>query len=85
MLRQNHLETIRKPKSPGCTGKDLYAHNAAFEDSAMFRLLHRSQKKGKIIVIDSRDICRRWTQKLGLFPVSLPAALENWSASWHTW
>ena len=59
------------------------AHNAAFEDS--WFTLHldgyaEARKAGKIVVIDSRDICRRLDSEVASLPrESSPAALENWA------
>ncbi len=64
------------------------AHNAAFEDSwFMFNIdgYAEARKAGKIIVIDSRDICRRLDPEIRSLPrESSPAALENWARRRHT-
>lgn len=59
------------------------AHNAAFEDS--WFTLHldgyaEARKAGKIVPIDSRDICRQLDPEVKTLPrESSPAALENWA------
>ena len=59
------------------------AHNAAFEDS--WFMLHldgyaEARKAGKIIPIDTRDICRRLDPEVRILPrESSPASLENWA------
>ena len=59
------------------------AHNAAFEDS--WFMLHvagyaESRKAGRIVVIDTRDICRRIDPEVRTLPHdSHPAALETWA------
>jgi DNA polymerase III epsilon subunit-like protein len=59
------------------------AHNAAFEDS--WFMLHldgyaEARKAGKIIPIDTRDICRRVDKDaVGLPRESHPNTLENWA------
>lgn len=66
----------------------IMAHNAAFEDS--WFMLHltgyaEARKQGKIIVIDSRDICRRCDPEVKTLPrESRPAALESWARRRHT-
>lgn len=61
----------------------IMAHNAAFEDS--WFMLHldgyaEARKAGRIVVIDSRDICRRIDPEYRSLPRdSHPAALENWA------
>lgn len=59
------------------------AHNAAFEDS-WFKLhldgYAEARKAGKIVVIDTRDICRSIDPEVKRLPrESSPAALENWA------
>ena len=59
------------------------AHNAAFEDS-WFKLhldgYAEARRAGKIVVIDSRDICRRLDNEVASLPrESSPASLENWA------
>lgn len=59
------------------------AHNAAFEDS--WFMLHldgyaEARKAGKIVVIDSRDICRRVDPETKTLPHEMrPASLESWA------
>ena len=59
------------------------AHNAAFEDS--WFMLHldgyaEARRAGKVIPIDSRDICRQLDPEVKTLPrESSPAALENWA------
>jgi hypothetical protein len=59
------------------------AHNAAFEDS--WFMLHldgyaEARRQGRIIPIDTRDICRRLDPEVKTLPrESHPAALENWA------
>jgi len=61
----------------------IMAHNAAFEDS--WFTLHlagyaEARRAGKIVVIDSRDICRKLDGEVNALPrESAPAALENWA------
>lgn len=61
----------------------IMAHNAAFEDS--WFMLHlkgyaEARREGKIVVIDSRDICRKLDGEVNTLPrESAPAALENWA------
>ena len=59
------------------------AHNAAFEDS-WFKIhldgYAEARRAGKIIVIDSRQICRSLDADFRSLPrESAPAALENWA------
>ena len=61
----------------------LMAHNAAFEDSWL--MLHldgyaEARKAGQIVLIDSRDICRRIDPDVRSLPrESGPATLEHWA------
>ncbi len=59
------------------------AHNAAFEDSWFMMHLDgyaEARRAGKIVVIDSRDICRRLDNEVASLPrESSPASLENWA------
>ena len=61
----------------------IMAHNAAFEDSWFTMHLDgyaEARRAGKIIVIDSRDICRKLDGEVNTLPrESAPAALENWA------
>jgi hypothetical protein len=59
------------------------AHNAAFEDS--WFMLHldgyaEARKAGRVLPIDTRDICRRLDEYVATaLPSSSPASLENWA------
>ncbi|WP_028263306.1 3'-5' exonuclease [Atopobium fossor] len=59
------------------------AHNAAFEDS--WFMLHidgyaEARKEGKIVPIDTRDICRRVDPETKILPhEQRPASLESWA------
>lgn len=59
------------------------AHNAAFEDS--WFMLHldgyaESRKAGRIVPVDTRDICRSLDRDAALLPrESNPASLQNWA------
>ena len=59
------------------------AHNAAFEDS--WFMLHidgyaEARKAGRVVVIDSRDICRRVDPETRILPhEQRPASLESWA------
>ena len=59
------------------------AHNAAFEDS--WFMLHidgyaEARKAGRVVVIDSRDICRRVDPETRTLPhEQRPASLESWA------
>ena len=59
------------------------AHNAAFEDSWLMLNLDgyaEGRKAGRIIPIDTRDICRRIDPEYRTLPHdSRPATLENWA------
>ena len=61
----------------------LMAHNASFEDSWLQLHLDgyaEARKAGEIVLIDSRDICRRIDPDVRSLPrESSPAALENWA------
>ena len=61
----------------------VMAHNAAFEDSWLTLHLDgyaEARKAGQIVVIDSRDICRRVDPEYRTLPHdSRPAALESWA------
>ena len=59
------------------------AHNAAFED-AWFTLnlpgYAEARKAGKIVLVDTRDVCRRIDSDVRSLPrESFPATLENWA------
>ncbi len=59
------------------------AHNAAFEDS--WFTLHldgyaEARRAGKIVPVDTRDICRQLDPEVKTLPrESSPASLENWA------
>ena len=59
------------------------AHNAAFEDSWFMLNLNgyaEGRKAGRIVPIDTRDICRRIDPEVRTLPHdSKPAALETWA------
>ena len=59
------------------------AHNAAFEDSWFMLHLNgyaEGRKAGRIVVVDTRDICRRIDPEVRTLPHdSKPAALETWA------
>ena len=59
------------------------AHNAAFEDSWFTLNLDgyaEARKAGKIVPIDTRDICRQLDPEVKTLPrESSPASLENWA------
>ncbi|MBR3314504.1 MAG: 3'-5' exonuclease [Atopobiaceae bacterium] len=59
------------------------AHNAAFEDSWFMLQLDgyaESRKAGRIVVVDTRDICRRIDPEVRTLPHDAhPAALETWA------
>lgn len=61
----------------------MMAHNAAFEDS--WFTLHldgyaEARRAGKIVPVDTRDICRQLDPEVKTLPrESSPASLENWA------
>lgn len=61
----------------------IMAHNAAFEDSWFTMHLPgyaEARRAGKIVVIDSRQICRSIDEEVRTLPrESAPASLENWA------
>ncbi len=61
----------------------LMAHNASFEDSWLQLHLDgyaEARKAGEVVLIDSRDICRRIDPDVRSLPrESAPAALEHWA------
>ena len=61
----------------------MVAHNAAFEDSWLKLHLDgyaEARKAGQIVIIDSRDVCRRLDPDVRTLPrESGPARLENWA------
>ena len=66
-----------------CKAPVVMAHNAAFEDAWFMLSLPgyaEARKAGKILLADSRDICRRIDPDIKSLPHdSSPAALENWA------
>ncbi len=80
------LRSNKKMQKAILAALELYpymAHNAAFEDS--WFMLHidgyaEARKAGRIIPIDTRDICRRIDPEYKSLPHdSKPAALESWA------
>lgn len=65
------------------TSYPFLAHNAAFEDS--WFMLHldgyaEARKAGRVVPVDTRDICRRLDPDVRSLPRdSHPASLENWA------
>lgn len=61
----------------------LMAHNAAFEDAWMTLNLNgyaEARKAGQVVVVDTRDICRRVDVDVRSLPrESSPASLESWA------
>lgn len=61
----------------------IMAHNASFEDSWFHLHLDgyaEARRAGEIVVVDSRDICRRLDGEVAALPrESAPASLENWA------
>lgn len=59
------------------------AHNAAFEDSWFMLHLNgyaEARKAGRIVPIDTRDICRKLDPEVKVLPhEARPATLENWA------
>ena len=59
------------------------AHNAAFEDSWFMLHLNgyaEARKAGRIVPIDTRDICRRLDPEVKILPhEARPSALESWA------
>ena len=74
---------LQKAILAALTTYPFMAHNAAFEDS--WFMLHldgyaEARKAGKIIPIDTREICRRLDPEVRILPrESSPASLENWA------
>ena len=65
------------------TAVPVMAHNAAFED-AWFTLnlpgYAEARKAGTIVLVDTRDVCRRIDSDVRTLPrESFPATLENWA------
>ena len=65
------------------TSYPYMAHNAAFEDSWFMLHLNgyaEARKAGRVIPIDTRDICRRLDPEVKVLPhEARPATLENWA------
>lgn len=61
----------------------VLAHNAAFEDAWFMLSLPgyaEARKAGKIVIVDTRDICRKIDSDVRLLPrESSPATLQNWA------
>lgn len=74
---------VQKALLKAFTSLPMMAHNAAFEDSWLMLNLdgyEEARKAGKVIIIDSRDICRRVDVEVRTLPrESAPASLENWA------
>lgn len=80
-FRQN--ATLQKALLAAMETFPYMAHNAAFEDSWFMLQLDgyaESRKAGRIVVVDTRDICRRIDPEVRTLPHdSHPAALETWA------
>jgi hypothetical protein len=80
-LRQN--PKMQKAILAALTAFPYMAHNAAFEDSWFMLNVDgyaEARKAGKIVPIDTRDICRRVDPEVRLLPREThPATLENWA------
>lgn len=65
------------------TSHPFLAHNAAFEDSWLKLHLDgyaEARKAGRVVPVDTRDICRRLDPEARSLPREThPAALENWA------
>ena len=65
------------------TSYPYLAHNAAFEDSWFLLQLDgyaEARKAGQVVVVDTRDICRRIDPEVRTLPHDAhPAALETWA------
>ena len=74
---------VQKALLAALTAYPFMAHNAAFEDS--WFMLHidgyaEARKAGRVVVIDSRDICRRVDPETKTLPhEQRPASLESWA------
>ena len=80
------LRSNRKMQQALLTTLETYpfmAHNAAFEDSWFMLAIDgyaEARKAGRIVPIDTRDICRRIDPEYRTLPRdSRPAALESWA------
>ncbi len=74
---------LQKAILAALTSYPYMAHNAAFEDSWFMLHLNgyaEARKAGRIIPIDTRDICRRLDPEVKVLPhEARPATLENWA------
>lgn len=74
---------LQKAILAALTSCPYMAHNAAFEDSWFMLHLNgyaEARKAGRIVPIDTRDICRRVDPETKTLPhESRPAALETWA------
>ena len=75
--------TLQKAILAALTTYPFMAHNAAFEDSWFMLNIEgyaEARKAGRIVPIDTRDICRRLDPEVRVLPrESSPASLENWA------
>lgn len=80
-FRENHK--LQKALLAALETYPFMAHNAAFEDSWLMLNLDgyaEGRKAGRIVPIDTRDICRRIDPEYRSLPHdSHPATLENWA------
>lgn len=80
-FRQNHK--LQRALLAALEAYPFMAHNAAFEDSWLMLNLDgyaEGRKAGRIVPIDTRDICRRIDPEYRSLPHdSRPATLENWA------
>ena len=74
---------LQKAILAALTSYPYMAHNAAFEDSWFMLHLNgyaEARKAGRVIPIDTRDICRRLDPEVKVLPhEARPATLENWA------
>ena len=74
---------VQKALLAALTAYPYMAHNAAFEDS--WFMLHidgyaEARKAGRVVPIDTRDICRRVDPETRTLPHEMrPASLESWA------
>ena len=74
---------VQKALLAALTAYPFMAHNAAFEDS--WFMLHidgyaEARKSGRVVPIDTRDICRRVDPETRTLPHEMrPASLESWA------
>ena len=74
---------VQKALLAALTAYPYMAHNAAFEDS--WFMLHidgyaEARKAGRVVPIDTRDICRRVDPETKILPhEQRPASLESWA------